>query len=307
MNELFEDKYGYGKKEYDYVFYDAVRRRNGYGYVRVKNPNYTPYKDEREYLIRKPTTQERREIVINTVIECNGRSFKISKLAYRLGVSERTLQLLLRQLEKERLIEIIPRHNENGKQKANAYKYIGPPCEKYGTGLTLQALYDNKQNVGFRDWTWREYEFEHNKVWHDSIYLLCKKKFEMRMARREYLEANGLPLVVPEDTKYLVLRYCYWKGNKAKLAGSYLFTQDRTIKLSLEPLNRTETVMFYGITLYAEIGGTKDNPQVAIIDADTNKLLTVFTWFDENVLVGDCDLDRHTVDQVLILGDFTTK
>ena len=60
----------------------------------------------------------------------------------------------------------------------------------------------------------------------------------------------------------------------------------------MEPLNRTETVKIFGITLYAEIGGTKDNPQVTITDADTNKQLTVFTWFDENILIGDCDIDE---------------
>jgi len=72
-------------------------------------------------------------------------------------------------------------------------------------------------------------------------------------------------------------------------------------------LNRTETVKFCGITLNVEIGGTKDNPEVAITDADTNNLLTVFTWFDENILIGDLDIDENTVDQVFILGDFTTK
>ena len=122
------------------------------------------------------------------------------------------------------------------------------------------------------------------------------------------MEVNGLPLVVPEDIKYIVLRYCYWKGKTTKLSrSSYLFSQDRTKKLKLEPLNRTETVKFCGITLNVEIGGTKDNPQVTIIDADTNKRLTVFTWFDENILIGDLDIDENTVDQVFILGDFTTK
>lgn len=51
----------------------------------------------------------------------------------------------------------------------------------------------------------------------------------------------------------------------------------------------------------------KDNPEIAITDADTNKLLTVFTWFDENILIGDLDIDENTVDQVFILGDFTTR
>ena len=305
MNELFTQKYDneeWVEDEYPWKQY----RRKGYGFIYIKNPDF-PLDDDREYLIRKPTPKERREIVVNTVMECNGRTFKIPMLAKRLGVSDRTIQTILRQLQNDGLIEIYPKFNKEGKQKGNAYKYIGPPCEFYGTGLTLKSLYDITQDVGFRDWAWKTQEFYHDQTWH-NIYPLCRAKFEKRMARKEYLEQNNLPLVVPEDLKYLVLRYCYWKGNSVKLRRrSYLYSQDRTVKLALEPLNRIETVNFCGITLYAEIGGTKDNPQVTIIDADTNEQLTVFTWFDENILIGDCDIDEELVEQVFILGDFTTK
>ncbi len=305
MNELFTQKYDneeWDEDEYPWKQY----RRKGYGFIYIKNPNYLVDDDDREYLIRKPTPKERREIVVNTVIKCNGRMFKIHALAQRLAVSDRTVQTILRQLQKDGLIEITPKRGKDGKQKGNAYRYIGPPCEFYGSGLTLKDLYDINNGVGFRDWAWKTHGFNHDQNWH-NIYPLCKAKFEKRMARREYLEANGLPLIVPEDIKYIVLRYCYWKGETKKVSGHYLYSQDRTIKLSLEPLNRTETVKIFGITLCAEIAGTKDNPQVSIIDADTNKQLTVFTWFDENILIGDLDIDEKHVEQVFILGDFTTR
>lgn len=262
--------------------------------------------DDREYLIRKPTPKERREIVINTVIECNGRTFKIHALAQRLGVSDRTVQTILRQLQKDGLIEIIPQHDKTGRQKRNAYKYIGPPCEKYGTGLTLKDLYDINKDVGFRDWAWKTHGFNHDQTWH-NIYPMCKAKFERRMARKEYLEENGLPLVVPEDIKYIVLRYCYWKGEKIQLYDESLFSQDRTIKLALEPLNRTEAVNLFGIKLLVEIAGTKDDPQVTLIDGDTNKRITTFTWFDENVILGEYEIDENHADQIFIIGDFTTR
>lgn len=153
MNELLENKYEYWETEYGYMFCET-RQRNGYGYVRVKNPNYTPYEDERKYIIRKPTPKERREIIVNTVMACDGRTFKISKLAKRLGVTDRTIQLTLRNLQKEKIIKIFPTFTKSGKQKGNAYKYVGPPCKFYGTGLTLNTLYDSKQDVGFRDWKW---------------------------------------------------------------------------------------------------------------------------------------------------------
>ena len=304
MNELFIEKYDVAEWEEDEYPWKQYRRK-GYGFIYIKNPNF-PVKDDNEYIIRKPTPKERREIVINTVIECNGRTFRIHALAQRLAVSDRTLQTILRQSEKDGLIQITPKHGKNGKQKGNAYKYVGPPCEFYGSGLTLKDLYDVSQDVGFRDWAWKTQGFYHDQTWH-NIYPLCRAKFKKRMARKKYLQENNLPLVVPEDVKYLVLRYCYWKGKRTKLCGEYLFSQDRTVKLALEPLNRSETVKIFGITLYVETGGTKDNPQVKIIDADTNKQLTVFTWFDENILIGDCDIDEDTVDQVFILGDFTTK
>ncbi len=304
MNKLYELKYDNAEwHEDEYPWKQA--KHKGYGFIYIKNPKF-PMEEDNEYIIRKPTPKERREIVINTVIECNGRTFAVGDLAYRLGVSDRTVQTILRQLQKDGLIQITPKYTKDGKQKRNAYKYIGPPCEFYGTGLTLKTLYNIKQDVGFRNWAWETHEFSHNGMWY-NIYPLCKAKFERRLARKKYLEENNLPLIVSENIKYLVLRYCYWKGDKRKLYGEYLYSQDRTIKLSIEPLNRTETIKFFGITLYVKIWGTKDNPQVTLTDSDTDKEMCTFTWFDENVVVGDLDIDEKNVEQVFILGDFTTR
>lgn len=190
MNELFTLKYDI--EEWDEDTYPWMQmRRKGYGFIYIKNPDY-PMDDYREYLIRKPTPKERREIVINTVIECNGRTFKVHALAQRLGVSDRTVQTIIRQLQKDGLIEITPKYDKNGKQKRNAYRYIGPPCESYGTGLTLKDLYDINQDVGFRDWAWKTHGFVHDNSWH-NIYPMCKAKFERRMARKEYLKKTTYP------------------------------------------------------------------------------------------------------------------
>lgn len=205
----------------------------GYGFIEIKNPNYMQdYGQDiddaldytSKYLLRKPTPAERREIIINTIIECNGRSFSISKLAKLLAVSDRTIQNCLRQLKQDDLIEISPRYGKNGVQKSNSYRYIGQPCDFYGNGLTLKMLYNVHDNFGFRDWAWKEHGFNHDKSWH-SIYPLCKEKFKNRIARRKYLEENNLPLAVPEDIKYPALCYCYWQGETVKLCESdeYLF------------------------------------------------------------------------------------
>lgn len=305
MNQLFVDKYIYADID-GLPIYWGVTKRNRYGFVCIKNPQYCIDDDDREYLIRKPTPKERREIVINTVIECNGRTFKIAMLAKKLGVSDRTVQTILRQLEKDGLIEIIPKYSKNGKQKRNAYRYIGTPCERYGSGLTLRDLYNTEQNVGFRDWAWKEFEFTHDNIWH-NIYPICREKFATRIARRKYLEQNNLPLVVPEDVKYLVLRYCYWSGKSGKRYNKDIYSKDGTIKIAIEPLNRAETVPFFGHTLLVELGGTKDNPQITVTNAKTKRVLGVFTWFDENVIQSVKNIDRDNTEQFFILGDFTTR
>ncbi len=280
--------------------------KSAYGFVRVRNPHYLQNGDDRKYVIRKPNPIERRDIIVNTIIECNGRTFRIPILAKRLGVSDRTVQMVLRDLEREGLIEIVPMTTRRGVQIGNAYRYIGPPCEKYGSGLTLELLYDSKQDIGFRDWDWTAYEFARDKIWH-SAYPLCCAKFEQRIARRDYLEKNNLPLIVPEKVKYLVLRHCYWKGDKRTLKKKFLFSKDGAIKLPLFPLGRTKIVTLFGHTMSVTFGGEAQNPQVSISDMGTGQQLAIFTWFDANIIHSEREIDKRKVEQYFIIGDFTTK
>ena len=308
MNELFNEKYITAEADESDLLHWEAMEHNRYGFVYVKNPKYPIEDSDREYLIRKPTPKERREIVINIIIRNSGKAFAVSDLADKLGVSERMMQTLLRSLQKEGLIEIIPKKDKNGAQKCNAYRYIGQPCKKYGSGLTLKLLYSTDTDVGFRDWAWKEHEFKHNKTWH-SIYPLCKEKFKSRKARKKYLQRNGLPLIVPEEIRYLVLRYCYWKGKTEKLyrQNAFLYSKDGTIKIALEPLGRTERITFFEYILLVEIDGTKDNPKITITDEGTKDILGVFTWFDENIILGNKDIDEETTEQYFILGDFATR
>ncbi len=289
----------------------------GYDFIELENPNYmqdyetvidTDLDYSSKYLLRKPTPKERREIIINTIIECNGRSFSVPKLAKLLAVSDRTLQNILRKLKSEGIIEITPRYGKNGVQKSNSYRYIGEPCDFYGNGLTLKMLYNAHENFGFRDWAWKEHVFNHDRSWH-SIYPLCKEKFKSRIARRKYLEERNLPLIVPEEIKYLVLRYSYWKGETDKLYKSdeFICSKDGTVKIAIEPLNRTEAVPFFGYMLSVEISSIKDNPKITITNAETEETLGVFTWFEENIIQSDKQIDDTHTEQFFILGDFTTK
>lgn len=321
-NDLLNDKYSFDHNDEDELLeFLPERPEHKYGFIAIKNPDYlkdkqaqgllgNTYCDEREYLFRKPTVKERREIVINTVIEGNGRPISIPKLARLLAISDRTLQTLLKKLQEEKIIEVIPRYAKNGARKCSSYKYIGPPCEFYGTGLNLHILYSPENDVGFRHWAWKSQFFSHDKTWHD-LYKLCKIKFDARVKRGEYLRQNNLPLAVPEDIKFFVLRYAYWKGCIETLCnkslGEVRYSKDGTVKLAIEPLNRTETVPFFDYTLQLEFGGSKYNPEIKITDVADKEVLGVFTWFTENVIERSFGIDERMAEQFFILGDFTTK
>lgn len=87
----------------------------------------------------------------------------------------------------------------------------------------------------------------------------------------------------------------------------WLHSKDGTIKISLTPLNRTETVKFCGYTLSVEIGGVKENPKITITDTVDNEVLGTFTWFGENVIDGSYEMDDGLLEQFFILGDFATR
>lgn len=106
MNNLFENKYVDACFDVNSLLLAADEKPTGkYGFIAFENPRYLreisdstgyTYRDERKYIYRKPNAKERREIVINTIIESDGRPFSIPKLAKLLAVSDRTLQSLLK-------------------------------------------------------------------------------------------------------------------------------------------------------------------------------------------------------------------
>ncbi len=315
-NDLMLRKYLYNHYDEDDILAFFPNKPNKkYGFIALKNPDYqkdkrewwgSTYCDEREYIYRKPTAKERREIVINTIIEGNGRAFSIPHLARLLAISDRTLQTLLKKLQEEKIIEVIPRYGKGGARKSNGYKYIGEPCEFYGTGLDLRKLYNPKIDVGFRNWSWKSQYFAHDKAWHD-LYKLCNMKFDARIARGEYLKKNNLPLVVPEKIKYLVLRYSYWRGRESRKPNDTQYTKDGTIKIPLDTEEKSKIIHFFEYTFELVFGGSKDNPEITIYNYDTKEKLNTFTWFTENI-ISDCfPIDDKTFEEFFILGDFTSK
>lgn len=69
-----------------------------------------------EFLMRKPTPEERKEIIVNYIIAHNGKSIDMFALADKLCISERLMQMTLKSLREEGLIEVIHTFSDTGKQ-----------------------------------------------------------------------------------------------------------------------------------------------------------------------------------------------
>ena len=109
------------------------------------------------YHYRKPTPCERKEIVLNYIIDNSGTPIKVNYLSSKLAVSDRTIQKIIRELANEGLIKI-EQCFINGRQSGNKITYIGKPRIKTGKELTLDLLYDITNPNGFRDWDWGEFK-----------------------------------------------------------------------------------------------------------------------------------------------------
>ena len=90
-------------------------------------------------------------------------------------------------MREEGLIAAEHTFSDTGKQLKNKYRYIGTPCERYGSGLTSDMLYDTENKAGFRDWDWEDFKFKRNGNWYDSDDLI-DYKIDRRFLRRKYLK-----------------------------------------------------------------------------------------------------------------------
>lgn len=304
--------------------YGDREHKNKYGFVEVRNPEYMcefyderwgeTCVDERKYLMRKPTPAERREIVINTIISGGGKRFKISRLAELLAVSKRTVQSLLKSLKEEGLIEVCYVFGKDGAQLSSRYRYIGPPCEFYGCGLTLESLYDSQNKAGFRYWAWKNFAFKHDGRWHD-VFCQVFSKFNANAARRKYLKERGIAGVVPEGIRYIVLRYSYWKGEEYKICSYdtdndceyFRATKDGTYKFPLGTGRSYDLLRINGHRLLLFYMGGAANPKVRIYDLKEGKKQATFSWFGENLIAYQRRLEGDMAEEFILCGDFTKR
>ena len=103
------------------------------------------------YHYRKPTPSERKEIILNYIIDNSGTPIKVNYLSYKLAVSDRTIQKIIKELANEGLIKVEPCFI-NERQFGNKIIYISEPRIRTGKELTLDLLYNINNPYGFIDW-----------------------------------------------------------------------------------------------------------------------------------------------------------
>lgn len=138
------------------------------------------------YHYRKPTPSERKEIILNYIIDNTGTPIKVNYLSSKLAVSDRTIQKIIKELVSVGLIKVEPCFM-NGIQSGNKITYIGEPRIKTGKELTLDLLYDITNPYGFRDWDWIDFKLHPDLELDDRIrqYDILKNHKEKLRKRRE--------------------------------------------------------------------------------------------------------------------------
>ncbi len=130
---------------------DPSVRLHGNGYVVFTDErklNHDGWDDQIEPEIRKPTTAEREEIVLNFIKANSGKAVGVKPLAQKLGVTDRVIQKILQKLEACGQIKRVPNfagHNgqlaniieHTGADKANRYDVFQP---KYNVPKKLVAV-----------------------------------------------------------------------------------------------------------------------------------------------------------------------
>lgn len=135
--------------------FDKPKNHHGFVYVRVGKEDKVPL-----WEMRKPTPDERLSIIEN-YIRMHGKEgpIKVSFFSEKLGVSDRTVQSILRLLEEKNAITTEPVFDGNGKQHGNLYHWTGNVDPVIG-GPTMEMLYKRYDSYGFRSFTWDDYKMK---------------------------------------------------------------------------------------------------------------------------------------------------
>ena len=307
---------------------DNTIHKNKYGFIEIENPVYYNnnfYFAPPEFLMRKPTPEERREIVINYIIKRSGRQIDTSQLAQKLAVSKRTIQSLLSKLKAEGLITIEPTFDSSGFQGHNKYSYIGPPVEKFGSGLTIGMLYDPKNRAGFRDWDWDEFSFKYKGLYDlDDLY---DAKYTRRIMRAKFIKSRcGDSSCCISKPRFIAIRYSHFiksKPEERQTPEEYIrinyitgekydcrpgsLSADGTKKFKIDFSRPLFLFALFGIPFACELEGSEDDPKINIFHAKTEEEYGQFSYWGANTLHFVWEAEDGRDEHLNITGEFTSK
>ncbi|GHV03249.1 hypothetical protein FACS1894211_15830 [Clostridia bacterium] len=99
------------------------------------------------------SVRQRGEVLASYIRRRSGRRFTVPAMAKLLGVSDRTIQKHLADLETKGWIKRVPCFNGAGRQNGNMIVYTGPKNRLTGKELTIEKVYDPDNKAGLKDET----------------------------------------------------------------------------------------------------------------------------------------------------------
>ena len=175
---------------------DPSVRLHGNGYVVFTDErklNHDGWDDQIEPEIRKPTTAEREEIVLNFIKANSGKAVGVKPLAQKLGVTDRVIQKILQKLEACGQIKRVPNFAGHNGQLANIIEHTG--ADKTVSPCNLDNLYDPDNPYGFRDWDWEEFKIRLGMYNEDFTKQNAAEQHKNLQARKKALQAKRKKLL----------------------------------------------------------------------------------------------------------------
>ncbi|MFA6797007.1 MAG: hypothetical protein WCR63_05545, partial [Bacilli bacterium] len=143
--------------------WNPPKNHHGFVYVYVGKDDGVPL-----WELRKPTPDERIWIVENYIRHHSNQVIKVHFLASKLGVSDRTIQTILRDLESNGTIGSETSLDELNRQTGNVYWWTGKNDPIIGSP-TLEDLYKKKDGYGFRSFAWDDFKMYESEDWLDRV------------------------------------------------------------------------------------------------------------------------------------------
>ena len=184
---------------------EDTRFKGKYGFIEFPNPNYFKEGGER-YLLRKPTPSERKEIMLNYIIDHSGEPISVNFFSEELCVSTRTIKTILKEFKEKGLIEVTNVFGPTGKQMTNIIKYIGPEVVKTGKELTIDLLYTVNNVAGFRDFDWYDLKFPKDGDYYE-MGPIDEAKENVKILRQKFLDGTNEEPIGKHYYKYLKIEY----------------------------------------------------------------------------------------------------